>query len=128
MPVQIERFRNEPILLLRYLPPFDVREDMAKASEETAKALREIQGTVYRIEDVTGIDVNFSNIVQGMGAVTKKDDVGSIRNERVHLIMVSEKFDMLKIVKDGFKQDQYGNLDMSMFKTVDEALRFARSR
>lgn len=122
MTVEITEMRNEPILIARYAPPFNPDEDLHQANAAIRDKLITTEPPLYRIEDVSAIEMSFAELVQAMATATEQAE-GSILDSRVHSMLVGTS-DMLRIAKDAMTQEQYGSLDVPLFPTVDDALAY----
>lgn len=127
MSIEAKKLDNEPIIIMSFTPPLNLKEDIQKANEDAAKLSKEIKGDIYRIEDVSQIEINFGNLVEAM-LVATKGDLGAIGATNLHTIVVNPPSKLLQIAIEGLKQSQYGNIDVTAFPTLEEALASARQR
>ncbi len=126
MTVTTRRIPNEQIIVVTISNPFTAG-DPTTGNRETARLLDENKGPVYRIEDLSSLDLPFSVLVQGMAEATHRSSEGSLNDPRApRLIMVGSKPNHQMIV-DSLKQAQYGGLNVPLFATVEEALAHARA-
>jgi hypothetical protein len=123
MGFQVKRFENEPIILVTWTDPMDVGKDIPD-SFPAIDALVEEDEAVFCINDLRGIKTNFSETVIAM-AYSRKKAPGSPRDPRLHNILVSPN-ELMQLVARSAGQDQYGNLNVAIYGTVEEALEHAR--
>ncbi|MEO1254918.1 MAG: hypothetical protein AAFY41_08540 [Bacteroidota bacterium] len=126
MSVEVKKLSNEPIIIFNFIEPLDVLADITEANTQTAKYLHKTDETLYRIDNLLGVTIDFGKLVEGMARATRAKDEGSLRNDRVKTILVTHQKDFGDIMQNGFQQDQYGSLDIKAFSTLDDALNFAR--
>lgn len=128
MSIHIEAFENEAIVIGHFEEPFNASSDLGDLNEAVTEMLQTSDGIVYRIEDLTHIDVSFSALVEGLSVVTSKTHEGSARNERIRLLFAGHDQDLLEMLQSSFKQKQYGEIDVEIFETLDDALTYVREQ
>ena len=103
----------------------DIPEIMNAANE----ALSGIEGNViYVIADVSQLSLSFGDIVQGLAsAFSPSSDVRKVPpyDNRVRAILIGSGT-LIRLVAAGGRQDQYGNRQLEVFETLDEALAHIR--
>jgi len=124
MTVNIEKIPNEPIIMMHFGMPFDANRDLHEANLATAEYMQKVGSPVCRIEDITGLDVDFGVVVNGLAAATQHIP-GSMSDPNVYNVMVGHG-DLSELIASSFSQKQYGGKPTPIFKTVDEALAHAR--
>lgn len=123
MAVEFSRITNQPIIVVKFLPPFDPVKDLPEATKYSATILNQIKGQLYRIEDMSGVDIDFSNLVMAMAKATEKIP-GSMSDSRIEGILVSGQ-ELFELAANAMSQAQYGEKKMTLFATVDEAIAYA---
>ena len=124
MLVDVAKIENENIFVVRYAAPFNPNEDIVAAQEQIAALLSSLDGTVYRIDDLSNAKMKWNQFVEGIFVATR-DVPGSMVDPRIHGILVGED-DMVQMASESMKQDQYGATNTPMFTTLDEAITYAR--
>ena len=127
MPIRVE-FDNEydNLMVSRIEDPFDPDNDTKYGLLELNKFLAKTEGKVYVISDMRELHPSFSDIMLGMAEASYKKD-SPVRNDRVVIAQVADG-ELFKLMADWFKQEQYGALDLPLFKTVEEARQFLIDR
>ncbi len=106
--------------------PFNPTTDPQAGLAQLTQFLSEIEGKVYIVSDMREFDASFSDIVMGMAAASYRKD-SPVRNDRVVIaqVAVGQIFEMME---DWFKQEQYGKLDLPLFKTIEEARQYLANK
>jgi hypothetical protein len=120
----IDKLPNEPIIIATYTKDQPPAEAINEVIQYTAQLLDEVEGVIYCIEDLTEADITFGNAVQAMAAVTKKLP-GSARDPRVKMLLVGAG-SLLDFSAKAFRQMQYGELQIPLYSSIEEALADAR--
>lgn len=120
----INKLPDEPIIIATYTKGQPPAEAIEEVIQYTAQLLDEVEGVIYRIEDLTEADMTFGDAVQVMGAVTKNRP-GSARDPRVKTLLVGAGT-LLDLSAKAFQQTQYGGLQVPLYSSVEEALANAR--
>lgn len=125
MAFTVERIEDEPIVIVRVTNPLgDTVEETRASDKAVADAAADIEGTYYRITDVTELDITFTEIVYWL-AEQKHAAPGSINDPRLIPLTIGGK-DIDYQAIDWAKQEQYGGREIQLFATLDDALAHAR--
>jgi len=125
MPIENKQMPDNPnIIVSTATDPIDLSSDPQKSLGELQAMLASTKGTAHLIVDCLGVHPGFSDIVIGM-ATSSADPNSPLRSERLKTVIVAEGkiFESMVV---WFKQGNYGQLDMPLFKTVDEAIKFVK--
>ena len=119
----VEKLPNEPIILVH------VRPHLTESSEvdEVAAAcdrLIEGRGPYYRITDFSQFSMTFSGLVLGMATETQHIP-GSLSDPRLRNIFVGTQ-EMVDLGAKSARQAQYGELEIMLFASLDQAIEYAR--
>ncbi len=126
MPVYCEKLPNENILVAVFENPYKVA-DSTEMLEQFSQMLEDTTGKVYLIGDMSKLNLNFGDMVQGLASVVSNKYGPLLKEERLHLLAITSS----KILEFGVKalgQSQYGGLNVSLFNSLDDALGFARGQ
>lgn len=126
MPIQYSRVggRNN-VILSKVVTPFDPDVDVRNALGELQGHLNDIQGQVYIISDMSALHPSFSDVVVGMAAAAYQKD-SPLHDPRIKIVQVA-KGEIFQDMVEWFKQEQYGQIETSLFESYDEALRYIDS-
>jgi hypothetical protein len=125
MAYELKQLEGEPIIVVTYKEPYSPGEDVIQTNRLVAQKLDNIEGAVYLINDIREVNLTFSRVVQTMAAAF--NDNTTLAPNRIHGIAVGAS-KMLKLFVDSAKQMQYGNIDVVMFDTAEEAIEYARKK
>ena len=118
MALQVQKRPDEAIIVIETHPPLNGDTDPVEATAVTLEFQAEVGGTICRITDYTRTPIPFGVLVKGMS--TDK----AFQHPEVISVVVGDD-DMVKLVAEGFKQDQYGKIDVKMTASREEALALA---
>ncbi|HEC22199.1 MAG TPA: hypothetical protein ENI95_04710 [Chloroflexi bacterium] len=124
MSFTVQRLPNEPILIVTR---FDATpSDLLQIFQQSLELSEDIEGTVYRIHDISRVDLDFGTMVAGMANASEKRK-GSMRDPRFQDILVGGH-ELIRLASAAFQQEQYGNLTIPFFESLEEALDYARKQ
>ncbi len=119
MPVIVERLPGQPIIVLHYEGFLDL-ETVKSAFIQSAKLATEIEGTVYRIADVSNADSNFVEIVKIIKA-SRANVQGNATDTKFQVIFVGQN-QLIHLYTDTLKQ--LGAAPIPIFHTMEDAMHF----
>ncbi|HML23407.1 MAG TPA: hypothetical protein PKD09_17255 [Aggregatilinea sp.] len=125
MAMQIEQVPGEPIIIVHFtgwVEPLEVVDPML---EKVVAFKRETQQHVYRILDFSQAQLDFGEMVQGMGSEVNREG-GSNDPDVTTMFVVSDDLHKLG-VQSIQQQDQYGKAPVSFFMSCDEAVAYAKT-
>lgn len=128
MSIEIKQLPNEPIIVLKVVPPPVVPDDTITVTKEAASFKKKVGGHIYRIVDFSAFSKNFSfaDLIHGMAAELKVE--GGINDMDVSSIFVGSDEWVVFGAKAFQEQDQYGPTNVKhICTTVEEAVEFARN-
>jgi len=126
MSYTIQRLPGEPIIINTLAADFNVSRDALPSLQETFTLVEEIGGPVYSIMDVRQLSISFSDLVLGMGMLTR-GEMALFTDPRLRLIAVGAS-GLAAMGAKALSQAQYGNLSVHLCDTVDEAIAYAREQ
>lgn len=126
MPVSIELFSDEPILVATFTEPFKPREDLEKVAQHMVKILEDVPDILWRIDDTTFVEMTFTKLVEAMSAATRSK-TGTVTDPRVELILVGTS-ETMKTAAKSMEQRQYGEVKVPLFTSRDDALAYVRGQ
>lgn len=127
MALRIEKRVEERIIIMHYSDPFNGLEDLPAANQATAAFIEEAGSPVFRIENVTDVTAEFKDVVEGAMMATRSGGVGSLADDRVKACMVGQ-YDLAELAATAMGQEQYGAVDVPLFKSLDEAIEAGKAR
>lgn len=125
MLVSVTKYPDDPIVVVTYRAPFAPREDITQAQEQIASILGESQAVLFRIDDLSDVDMTWNQFVEGIYVGTREVP-GSMVDSRIRGILVGNG-EMVKLASESMKQEQYGATNTPVFTSLEAALAYARS-
>lgn len=123
MPVAVEQIPNQPIIVVTVTEPFDPFKEMPVSTRQFQELTASIQGTIYRIVNVTRLKMLFNDLVNVLAADTRG---GAGADPRVRTVIVGSG-EMVELGVKAMKQQQYGAKETPMFASMDEALAYVNA-
>jgi hypothetical protein len=124
MPLVNQLLPGEPILISRIVEPFNIEKDVPASLAQIQDILSKMSGQLYIISDCSNINPNFSEVVTGLAETSRPES--PLRNPRTETYVVATG-QIFQNMVDWYRQRQYGELSMRLYKTVDEALKVVRA-
>ncbi|NDJ54669.1 MAG: hypothetical protein GYB68_16500 [Chloroflexi bacterium] len=116
----VEKLPDEPIIIVTVTESSDV-ESVAAACDAI---IGDKLGPFYRINDFSAFSFTFSGLMVGMAAETTRLP-GSLSDPRIKPVFVGTS-DMVKLGSQAGRQEQYGELAILLFATLEDALQHIR--
>lgn len=126
MSVRVERVPGEPIVIVKYVDPREpAAQQVRSTSEQIVNVTADISGMIYRINDVREYNLTYKEIALGLAEETTAGLPGLVSDPRVCSITVGSSH-YVKLGTQAARQPQYGELEIKLFESMDEALAYAR--
>lgn len=119
MGVHVEELPDEQIIIITIQPPVIMPDDPLGATEATLRFQQHQNTTICRITDFRPVRLTFADMIEGMAA----DE--AFRSPHVRSVVIGTD-PMIKVGAQGFRQAQYGGIEVMLVTTRDEALQQAR--
>lgn len=123
MPVTVERLPGEPIIIATHTG-HTTAEEVADMFARSAELMHGVEGTVYRITDVTGVTLSLPNLLGIVGEASKREP-GSPSDPRLKVHIVGTDA-MAKLYVEFIKHARNGGVQIPMHKTLEDALHSIR--
>jgi hypothetical protein len=114
MPFTIERFPDEPIVLVVYENPFDFQHDLVELKSQLSDLVADVPGAVCAIHDIRSSQNGFDAVAVGLAASFESDD--AYLEPRVRTIVVGT----------GSPAEPGTEVNVGLYDTPGEALACAR--
>lgn len=126
MPVQVEKLPNEPIIILTYSGDVDA-ETIKSAFHQSVELMASMEGTVYRISDVRGFDLDPAAMLELFKLIAdiRNDLAGSSADPRIHGVFVGDH-ELARLYAEIMGQYAFGSTQIPFYETLDEALAYIR--
>lgn len=119
MPFEVKQLGDEPIIILTVIPPTDVKTEPQQTLEIINAIAQRIPGLVYRISDISRLDITFEMLVAGLA-----DDIRNSAPNIRHIVV--GKGDMIELGAAAIKQQHYGAQEGYIVASVEEGVALAR--
>ncbi|MFN8528955.1 MAG: hypothetical protein U0670_10115 [Anaerolineae bacterium] len=119
MSFEVKQLGDESIIIVTITPPTDLHKDPQQTLEVVNAMARRIQGPVYRISDVSRLDITLDMLIAGLAADVRYSE------PNVRHIVVG-KGEMVELIAQAIKQPQYGAQEGHMVASVEEGIALAR--
>lgn len=128
MPHTIRRLPGVPIIVITYKEPFDYTMlNFETIFKEVGKQAEGIEGTIYNINDASGLKLNFSTVVKALTNALFRPMSVYPGGERTVTVVVGKGM-LFDIAQKAAGRKQHGELAMLVFETLEEALEDIRNR
>lgn len=127
MPIQVERLPNEPIIIYHYPEKLANSHEITAALEEAIRVHQskmDADPIIWVIHDTTDLKIDFGTVISMIATLTKDGPEG-FDDPRLKVAAVT-KSDLIRFVARSTNQDQYGNWNVRVVETLEEAIACAR--
>ncbi|MBN1679248.1 MAG: hypothetical protein JW966_03085 [Anaerolineae bacterium] len=127
MVMVVKQLGDEPIIVITVTPPFDSYKDVIQKLEAIEAIANTIDSPIiYRINDYSAVtQASLDDIMTVLARETRSGSAGSLADPRVRSVAVGSD-EMIRLAATSLKQTQYGNLDVPLFESYDDALAYIR--
>jgi hypothetical protein len=124
MPVEVSRIPDEPVIIATLRGQI-VAEDTQYIFDRTQELRQNMPEHIYRITDVRDATSSFASIIEiiQQGAA---DRPSSTSDPTVTVVFVG-KSQWSKLYIDALRQSEFGQVDIPLFNTLDEARAFIKN-
>lgn len=119
MTLSYKTLKDAPVVIVTVETPVDPVNDPKDATKWVSKFQKERGGKVWRITDYSNVKLTLGQVVEGM-----PNDTG-FRDPNVVNYIVGTDY-MTKTIAEGYKQKQYGGVEVKIFDTLEKAIATAR--
>jgi hypothetical protein len=127
MPFKLEKLPDEPILMVSIVEPFDVKADYIPFTNDLLDLLDRTSEPVYAISDSRSLKLSFAEMVSMLGIVTRGDEAKRLeKHPKIRAWLIVVENELLRMGANALGQAQYGGNAIPLFRTVEEALDYAR--
>lgn len=128
MPVVVEALDDNRSILVSYSEPYQPVDDVIASLEQELIILRGMSDfPAYIIVDISKVEMSFSDIVHGLGAVTQSDIGKEVAQYDLRILHIGSG-DMVEMGADGLRQAQYGANDVVLFESIEAAVAYVKDQ
>lgn len=122
MSVSVKALDDNRSILVSYAPPYQPIDDVIAGLYQELEILRNMASfPAYIIVDISSIEMSFSDIVHGLGAVTQSEVGKEIATYDVRIVHIGNG-DLVELGANGLGQQQYGGHQVTVFEDLAHAL------
>ena len=126
MAYTLQQLPGEPIIIDAHMEPLDPNAYAVFAKDLVALATS-IEGTIWRIIDLSGVSLSFTLLVHVMAEEAKSGLPGTSGDPRVRPLLVGSG-EAIDLMVKGAQNQHYGSIEMQAFATQEEAIAYARAQ
>lgn len=120
MTVTLEYLEDKNILVGTFSEPYHPINDSGASAEKLMELLQTKTGDIHYVADLREVEIAFSDLAIGMAEAFGNPNSPYI-NPRVKTYTVGSSALIEFGVKAATEQEQYGNIEIKLYKSVDEA-------
>jgi hypothetical protein len=120
----IEKLPDEPIIVVWLSEDWNEESGSSRVVQQLRELLDSSEEKVFYIGDVRNLRYTISELIQSAQVISKLLKHPNI----IESMMVVEGNPLIKLATEGLKTDVFGNVPVSVYETVDEALTCARAK
>ncbi len=121
MPFEVKQVGNEPIIVATIIPPIDTVTEPQLTGQAANEIARRFKGTVYRITDLSLVNLSYEEMVMGMA-----DDIKHSEPNMEHVFVGPGE--LVELATESMKLPQYGAKGAQLVKSLEEAIAYARKQ
>lgn len=125
MSYSLEKYPDEPIVVLTLPADYDVQQDVPHLIQDMAKIFGSLTQPVAFVTDLTTFKLAIQDIIVGINTMVK--DNQRYRDLIRENVAVTQNPAVRSVIK-GLDTNTFGNIKMSVFNTLEEALAYVRSQ
>lgn len=126
MTYTIEKLPNEPILLQTFNPGFSMIKDGPASIEDATRLLDSLDEPVFFINDMSHSTPSFEEVLHGSNMTARQTQLFKHPMIRETIIVTSSS--LMTLAVKGMNSATFGNLQMKVTRTLDEALEYTRTQ
>ncbi len=124
MDTRVQKLDNEPIIIVTIDADFSIRED-GEAMNEVVLALLDAQPTpIFLIMDLREMKIDLEDMIFGANQAARQLHLFKHKNVRERILITASR--VITLSAQGMQSPIFGGIEMKVFKTLDEALAYAR--
>ena len=121
----IEKLPGKPIIVAALKADFNIADDWEEFISEIMALLDDQPEPVFYISDLRQASFNFNDLLAGTNLATRGSSaVLKHPNVRENLVITTSS--MLKLAAKGLNSVTFGNIDVKVFDSVEEALAYCQ--
>lgn len=126
MAYRIQHVPDEPIFIVYFDNPFDVRTDIPELSIQLNAIFDAADQPLWNITVATDLQISFGQMVEGLALMTR-GELSAMNHPNIagRVIVVNQS--LIRLGAEALTQTQYGGFKLFLAERVDQALERVRS-
>jgi hypothetical protein len=126
MPTIREKLPDEPIVVVTIQGGYDVTTEAAQSIKDGIAFLDSLDEPVLYITDFSSAEFGLTEMILGSNLAARGENP-IFRHPKVREIIYVTQSDLSKLAARGMDSEAFGNLKISVYGTLEEALAYARA-
>ena len=126
MSYTIEVNQNQNTLICTWHEDFDFKTEIDAFIDELTPILDALPTSVYMVNLFIDLKLSFTDIMTGASMATR-GEASVFHHDNVKQVIFVTQDRTLSLAAKGLNSFSFGNVDIKVFKTLDEAMDFIRS-
>ena len=124
----LEQLPNEPIIIGTFYSSFNIKDDVITFIDDVRQLFDNADQNFYYVNDTRDLKINvFQDMVVAVNVATHGvTDVLRHPGLKEYLIVATDT--LIKLSARGLQSNAFGNINVRVFKTPEDALEYARSQ
>jgi len=127
MSYTIQLLNEEGILLGRWNEDFSFQDEIRVYNDEMYSLLESLTAPVYFVHEFANPGLSMQDIMKGASIATREEK-STFQHPMIKQIIFVTTSKVMKVAAKGLNTMSFGNIEVAVFDTVDEALAFVRTQ
>ncbi len=123
----LEQLPGEPIIVLTMYESFSAADDLPEVLDRLREMLDSAEEPIYFINETLQLKVSLSDIINAASLIARGEGAIYHHPNMKEVLVVTDK-KLIGLSAEGLRSDLFGNVPISVFETLEEALDYVRSR
>lgn len=126
-PYTIQQLGSQPIVVLTVDAEYNVQRDMPNSRADLVEVLNTVSEPVFYILDLRNLSLSFNDVLMGAALGTRGEEA-SWRHPKLRDLLWVSHADVIKAAAEGLKSDEFGNVNIKLFTSTEEAVAYAQEQ
>jgi hypothetical protein len=126
MPATREKLLNEPIVIVTLSEDYDFATEAAAGVQENLAFLDSLDEPVYYVTDTSAVDFDLGAVIEGSNLAARGTNP-LFHHPNIRSVIYVTQSILSALAAKGMGSDAFGNLNIKVFGTLDEALAHVRT-
>ncbi len=123
----LEQLPGEPIIVLTMYESFSPADDLPEILDRLKEMLDSAEEPICFINETLRLKVSLSDLISTASLVARGEGAVYHHPNMKEVLVVTDK-KIISLGAEGLRSDIFGNVPISVFETMEEALDYVRSR